>query len=252
MLEVESLLNDGTAAVLFLVVIDWLGGEQASVARAAERFVVVGLGGLGVGLVIGIVLSWILARVVETTIELSLTILAAYGSFVLAEHLHVSGILATVASGVVCGSYGMRAMADRTRAAVHGFWGLAAFALNSVVFLLVGFSVDVHELRAWWLPIVLAYVSMLAARALVVALVSLALRGTRERIPWRWGVGLAWGGLRGALSMVLALTLPDDFAHKDVVVTVTFGVVVLSIVVNGLTIGPVIRRLGIGGETTEA
>jgi CPA1 family monovalent cation:H+ antiporter len=96
-----------------------------------------------------------------------------------------------------------------------------------------------------WQPIAAAYIVVMAARAGVVFLVLAIFRRSSKRIPWRWGAVLTWGGLRGALSMVLALALADDFPERSRVVTVTFGVVILSILVNGLTVGPILRWLGL-------
>jgi CPA1 family monovalent cation:H+ antiporter len=120
-----------------------------------------------------------------------------------------------------------------------------AFALNSVVFLLIGLEVNFERLLASWQPILVAYLVVTGGRALIIFSVSSLLRRTRERIPWVWSVVLTWGGLRGGLPMVLALSLPKDFAHRDLLVSMTFGVVVLSILVNGLTMSHLLRWLGI-------
>lgn len=136
-------------------------------------------------------------------------------------------------------------MSPTTRVALESFWEYVAFALNSLVFLLVGAEVRVRDLEAEWAPILMAFVAVTLGRAAVVAAVSLALRPTAERIPARWAVMLTWGGLRGALSMVLALALPEAFPGRQFLVTLTFGVVLLSIVLQGMTAGPLLRRLGL-------
>jgi CPA1 family monovalent cation:H+ antiporter len=142
-------------------------------------------------------------------------------------------------------------MSPSTRVAVEAFWEYVAFALNSVVFLLIGFEVHVEELASSWPSIVFAYVAVMVARAGVVAIVTAMLGRTRERLPWRWGVVMTWGGLRGALSMVLVLALPSAFPHRHTLVTMTFGVVLLSLLLQGLTMGPLLRRLGILGASAE-
>ena len=245
--EGESMVNDGTSVVLFAIAVGVASGAEVGILGAAVDFVrVVGLGVL-LGATIGFLLSLLTARVDDPLIEITFTTIAAYGSFILAEQVHASGLLATVAAGMVIGSYGApRGMSQTTRITVQSFWEYVAFALNSIVFLLIGFQVSVGRLLTSWEPIAVAYVVVMAARAIVVFLVLASLRRTSERIPWSWGVVLTWGGLRGALSMVLALALADDFPQRSLVVTVTFGVVILSILANGLTVGPLLRQLGLG------
>ncbi|MGH7328286.1 MAG: cation:proton antiporter, partial [Polyangiaceae bacterium] len=141
-----------------------------------------------------------------------------------------------------------RPITHSTRIAVESFWAYVAFALNSLVFLLIGLEVRIGALLADWAPIVIAFLAVTVGRAAVVFAVSTLLRPTAERIPWTWSVMLTWGGLRGALSMVLALALPQDFPERDLIVTMTFGVVLLSIVVQGTTAGPLLRRLGLASS----
>jgi len=125
-----------------------------------------------------------------------------------------------------------------------------AFALNSIVFLLIGFEVHISDLVASWQMILVAYLAVTVGRALVIFGVSSMLKTSRERIPWSWSVIVTWGGLRGALPMVLALSLPQGFPHRDLLVTMTFGVVIISILVHGLTVSRFLKWFGIvtGGE----
>ncbi len=254
LIEGESLVNDGTAAVLYAIVVGAVtGGGQTGIGSGAIEFVVVVGGGALIGVALGYFASGLRRRTAEPMIEIALTTLAAYGSFALAERLHVSGIIATLAAGVVCRAQvrpdlppvgGNEARStEATNIAVQSFWEYVAFALNSLVFLLIGFEVKVSQLGAAWRPIVLAFVAVTLGRAVVVFVVSALLARTNERIPFSHAVVLTWGGLRGALSMVLALALPESFASRELIVTTTFGVVVLSIVVQGLTAGPLLRRL---------
>ena len=142
-------------------------------------------------------------------------------------------------------------MSASTRVAVAAFWEYLAFALNSLIFLLIGFQIRLEALLAAWKPIVVAYLAVTLGRAVVTYGVAFLLARTRERFPMSWASVLTWGGLRGALSMVLVLGLPGDFRHRELVVSMTFGVVVLSILVQGLTMGPLLKRLGLVG-TSEA
>jgi Na+:H+ antiporter len=246
LVEGESLLNDGTSLVLFTLILGVLaGGEFSAIGMATEFVRVVGTGVL-VGGVVGFVISRIIRHVDDPMIEITLTTIAAYGSFLLGENLHGSGVIATVTAGMLSGNYGARiGMSPSTRIAVETFWEYVAFALNSIVFLLIGFEVKVGALISSWQPILAAYAAMVAARALVVVGVTGALRKTRECIPWRWSPALVWSGLRGALSMVLVLGLASGFPHRSLLVTITFGVVVLTILVQGLTMAPLLEGLGL-------
>jgi CPA1 family monovalent cation:H+ antiporter len=252
LVEGESLLNDGTAVVFFSLVFAVVGGRQLSIAAAALDFLrVVGIGG-AVGAVVSYGIARVIQRVDDAMVEITLTTVAAYGSFTLAEQLHASGVIATVVAGMICGNYAAQTgMSATTRLAVESFWEYIAFALNSVVFLLIGLEVHVDDLMASWHAIVAGYVAVTAGRAIVVWLVVFMLRRTRERIPASWAWVLTWGGLRGGLSMVLALGLPSSFPHRELLVTTTFGVVVLSILLQGFTCAPLLRKLGLARIGTD-
>ena len=247
LIEGESLVNDGTAAVLYAIVVDVVAGNgRASIASGAIDFVTVVGGGALVGTALGYFASGLRRRTAEPMIEIALTTLAAYGSFAVAERLHVSGIIATLTAGLVCRAQARpERCSEAARVAVQSFWEYAAFALNSIVFLLIGFEVKLSRLSAAWRPIVLAFVAVTLGRAVVVFVVSALLARTSERIPFSHGVVLTWGGLRGALSIVLALAIPESVPERELIVTTTFGVVVLSIVLQGLTTGPLLRRFQI-------
>jgi monovalent cation:H+ antiporter, CPA1 family len=242
----ESLVNDGTAAVFYSIALGFASGSALSAWGAgAEFFRVVGLG-VGVGAALGFGISRIIGRIDDALVEITLTTIAAYGSFIVAEQLHVSGVLATVTAGILCGSYGARrGMSPTTRVAVESFWQYIAFVLNSIVFLLIGLAVRIEHLVELWPAIAVTYVVVMGTRAVVVFLTVALLRGTAERIEWKWGLVLTWGGLRGALSMVLALALAESFPNRTTVIRVTFGVVILTILVNGVTVAPLLRRLGL-------
>jgi monovalent cation:H+ antiporter, CPA1 family len=254
-MEGESLLNDGTGIVFFILSVSLLTGTEVSiVGLVGDFFSIVGIG-LAIGTVVGFVVSQVIKRVDDAMIEISLTTLAAYGSFMAAEQFHYSGVIATVAAGMVCGNYGARfGMSPSSRIAIESFWDYVAFALNSIVFLLIGFEVRIESLIAAWRLILVAYLAVTVGRVVVVFLSSALMRRTRERIPWSWSAVLTWGGLRGALSMVLVLSLPASFPERRLLVTVTFGVVIIWILIHGLTIFPLLRWLGIirGQEERQA
>ncbi len=249
LLEGESLLNDGTGIVFFTLSLTIVAGGAVSVGDLALQFAeIVGVGGL-IGIAVGYVTSQLIRQVDDPMIEITLTTVAAYGAFVAAEHFHYSGVIATVAAGMLCGNYGARTgMSASTRVAVESFWEYVAFALNSIVFLLIGMEVNLHSLWASWPIIVIAYLAVTLGRGMTIVVVSLLLRATRERFPLSWGVILTWGGMRGALPMVLALSLPLGFAHRELIVNITFGVVLISLLVQGLSMSPILRLLGISRE----
>ena len=253
LVEAESLLNDGTSVVFFTLILAYVGGAATSAGALAVQFVVIVGGGAAVGAAVGYVASQVTKRVDEPLIEITLTVIAAYGSFAVAEQFHFSGVIATVAAGVVCGTIGWQTgMSPSTQLAVESFWDYVAFALNSVVFILIGFEVRPEILLASSALIGVAYVGALLARLGVVATTALVLRPTEERFPSRWIAVLTWGGLRGALSMVLALALPDGFPHRDQLITMTFGVVLLSLLLQGMTMSPLLRVLGIVRERVDS
>ncbi len=252
LVEAESLLNDGTAVVFFTMVMAWANGKQVSAAGAALDFVrIVGMGAL-IGALIAFAASAVIFRVDDAMIEITLTTIAAYGSFVAAEQFHFSGVIATVVAGLVLGNYARtKAMTPASRVAVESFWEYIAFALNSVVFLLIGFEERLDALLASWKIIVIAYLAVTLARATVVGAVTAMLSRSKERMPWRWGAVMTWGGLRGALSMVLALATPQSFPYRETLIRMTFGVVILSLLLQGLTMSTLLRRLGIVGEGAD-
>ncbi len=252
LVEGESLLNDGTAVVFFTLSLSIAAGAAVTVGGFVLDFVTIaGLGAL-IGTAIGLAVSQIVKQVDDPMVETTLTTIAAYGSFVTAEHFGFSGVIATVAAGMLCGNYAARVgMSPSTRVAVETFWEYVAFALNSIVFLLIGFEVNLQSLLASWKIILIAYLVVTAGRGLVIFAVYSLMRSTRERIPLSWTFVLIWGGLRGGLPMVLVLSLGPDFPHRELLVTITFGVVLISILGQGMTMSPLVRRLGIVKESGD-
>lgn len=244
LVEGESLVNDGTAIVVFVILHAYATGAPTTAGGVAVTFLTTVGGGLAMGGVIGFVCARIMKAVDEPMIEITLTTIGAYGSFAVAEQFHFSGVIATVAAGMITGSYAMHvSMKPATRLAVTSFWAYAAFALNSIVFLLIGFEVDLISLVRDWRAILLAWVVVVGARGVVVLVSHFLLSRTSERAPLSWSVVVIWGGLRGALSMVLVLGLALDFPHRELLVHLTFGVVLLSLLVQGLTMAPLLKWL---------
>lgn len=245
--EGESLLNDGTAAVVFrILVVGAAGNSAGAVALGSMReFVVVVAGGLLAGVIVGGLASAITSYFDDHLLELTLTTIAAYGSFLFAEGLHVSPVIAVLATGLVIGNYGrQKGMSLPTQLAVNAFWEYAAFVVNSLVFLLIGLEIKITTLAENITPLCWAIGATLVARlAAVYLLLPLSNRFT-EKVPLRWQAVLFWGGLRGSLSIALVLSLPDTIKERHQLITMIFGSVIFSLLVQGLSIGPLLRRMG--------
>jgi CPA1 family monovalent cation:H+ antiporter len=244
LIEAESLFNDGTSIVALTLILAYVGGEASSVGGLAIRFVLVVCGGGLIGGIVAYVITAITRRLDDPMIEITLTTITAYGSFALAEDLHLSGVIATVVAGLVLGTHTREtAFSPGTRVAADSFWQYVAFALNSIVFLLIGFEVRPRALLGAASVIGAAFVVVVLSRLVIVFVTAGAFARTSERIPIAWSALLTWGGLRGALAMVLALALAPDFPHRTLLVDMTFGVVVASLLVQGLTIPAVTHWL---------
>jgi monovalent cation:H+ antiporter, CPA1 family len=254
LVEGESLLNDGVAVVVFLIVGAVVGlGDGPPLEGAGEiavygvrTFVWMAGGGVLIGAGVGGGVSLLMRHIDDHLVEVTLTALVAYGSFLLAEQIHASGVLATVVAGMVTGSVGRQyGMSPSTRIAVEDFWEYAAFIANSLVFLLVGLELQPGDLADNALAIAIAFLAVLLARAVVVYTgVPIGARFV-EPMPTAWRHVLVWGGLRGSLSMVLILALPVAFPGRTLLVSLVFGVVAASLFLQGLTIGPLLSRLGL-------
>jgi CPA1 family monovalent cation:H+ antiporter len=246
--EAESLFNDGTGIVLFSIAVaavaqppDPVGGFLAFVMTIA--------GSTAIGLAVGFLASRIIATVDDHLVELTISLLAAYGTYLVAGYLHESGVIATVVAGIVIGSYGRRiGMSERTADALDAVWEFIAFLLTAMTFLLVGLAISLDQLAAAALGIAWAFAAVTAGRALVVyGLLGGATRLLRrdDRIPFNWLHVLFWAGLRGAVATALALSLPGDMPQRDLLTGIALGVVVLSLLIQGTTAGLVIRRTGV-------
>jgi CPA1 family monovalent cation:H+ antiporter len=245
--EAESLFNDGTAIVIFTIVLGMATGGDLSVGGAGLEFVRVAGLALVVGAVVGAAVSLLTRSINDPMVEITLTVLSAYGAFIAAELLGLSGVIACVVAGMVTGNWGAQhGMQAATRLAVDAFWRYAAFVLNSFVFLLMGLEINLARLAHYVPEILIGWAAINLARAALVYSQYFAMRAADRRgLPASWAAVLTWGGLRGGLSMVLALSLPRDFSHREMILHVTFGVVLLTLLVQGLTIKPLLRRIGL-------
>jgi len=246
LVEGESLFNDGTAAVAFQLILASILTGAFDPLTGLRQFLVVVLGGILVGLLISYAASKVTQLVDEPRVEITLTTLVAYGAYLAAEHIHVSGVIATVVAGLVVGNYGAHSgMSARTRVAVWSFWEYAAFLVNSLIFLLIGIEVHVAEMLSSWSIILIATAAVLLGRVLVVYVLSPLSSRFGEPIPSKWNPVLVWGGLHGSVSIALVLSLPQDFPDRATLLTLCFGVCAFSMVVQGLTMAPLLNKLGL-------
>jgi len=252
LVESESLLNDGVAAVLFVVALAWAQSDGAHQNYRELIFMIMRImfGGVIVGVFVGVFAILLSFRTDEHVIEAALTTIAAYGAFLLAEHFQVSGVLATVSAGLMIGNFGLGSetgssfLSKKGQEFIHGFWEFAAFIANSIVFLLIGVDVASTPFTHYSLTLLGQIILIvLVARAMAVyPLSALFLRSSR-RINLREQHVLWWGGLRGALAIALALSLPSDLPMRDMLLTSTFAVVAFSIIAQGLTMPLLLRKL---------
>ncbi|MEZ5499158.1 MAG: sodium:proton antiporter [Steroidobacteraceae bacterium] len=254
LMEGESLFNDGTAVVVFTILLALVGGATVTALSGTVDFLRITVGAAIIGAGVGLVVSLATRAVDDPLIEITLTVLAGYGAFVLAEMFHLSGVIACVVAGMIVGNWGAHVgMSAPTRLAVESFWTYLAFILNSVIFLLVGYEIRLESLIGYLPAIMLAWTAVLAARGIVIYGNNLVTRLVgRETSPWSWSAILTWGGLRGGLSMVLALAIPRDFPQRDLILHLTFGTVLLSLVLQGLTIKPLLASLGLSHAADPA
>jgi CPA1 family monovalent cation:H+ antiporter len=270
LVEAESVFNDGTGIVVFAIAVDFVT-RPMSPAEIGFEFVSVVILSAALGAGAGFAASRILPSVGDHLIEISLSVVLAYGTYLAADALHQSGVIATAVAGIVLGSYGRRhGLSERTEEALDTVWEFVAFLATAFVFLVVGFAIAAHSLVNVAVPVAWAIAATLTGRAVIVYGVlggwrlarhalrtrsgvptatrraSRALRGVRDEgdIPFDWLHVVFWSGLRGAVSTALALSLPIDFPNRDQLQGITFGVVLFTLLVQDTTADFVVRRWG--------
>jgi CPA1 family monovalent cation:H+ antiporter len=245
LIEGESLLNDGTAAVAYVAVLGVLAGGHASVLSIGGALVVTIVGGVLIGGVIASVFMLLAGRTPDYLVEITFTTLAAYGSFFVAERFHCSGVLAALTAGLVVGNFrSSGSISAAGRQALGPFWEYVAFVANSLIFLLLGAQEAQQHFAGLWLPVLVAIALVTLGRAVAIYPVCAVFARSPLRVDIRFQHVLFWGGLRGALALALALSLPDDLPRHDVIIVLTFAVVAFSVFAQGLSITPLLRTLG--------
>ncbi len=246
LVEAESLFNDGTAAVLFAVALAATAGGTVTVVHFGTSFLVTIIGGIVCGAVIAGLCLLLAGRTQDHLVEICFTSISAYGSFLLAEHYHLSGILATMTAGILIGNIGfLGIITEKGREEVEGFWEFFAFVANSLIFLLMGIRMAHQPFISLWIAAVLAIVLVLVGRALAVYVCCALFSRSKVKVEWPLQHVLFWGGLRGALGLALVLGLPPILPHRQELLTCTFAVVAFSVIVQGLTITPLLKKLNL-------
>jgi CPA1 family monovalent cation:H+ antiporter len=258
LVEGESLANDGTALVLFSATVAAISGG-GSVAETAQEVVIAVVASVGIGLAAGWLASRLIALVDDHPLELTISIAAAYGTYLLTDGLGQSGIIATVVAGLVIGTHGRAiGLSPRALEALDVVWELIAFLLTAFAFLLVGLAIPVGDLVAGAPSILWGLVGVLVARVVVVyGLLGGIAQLVGERARWPkppigWLHVMFWAGLRGAVAVAMALSLPADFPQRALLQQITFGVVLFTLFAQGTTAELVVARTGSRAPGPEA
>lgn len=264
LVEAESLFNDATAAVLFGLLLAIFHGVQPTVSGVLRDISLTLAGSVACGALAALPLSWLAARTADHLVRITLSLVAAYAPFLAAEHFHLSGILATLTAGLIVARTGAgNPGARKTHESVEAFWEVVAFLANSLIFLLIGMhegglqhaagtasSTALSTTLSTMKNGAIAVAVVLAGRAATIYPLSSLFSATRWRLAGAHQHVLFWGGLRGALALALALGLPPDLPLREPLVTACFAVATFSLVVQGLTMAPLLTGLGIAARET--
>lgn len=265
--EGESLVNDGVGLVAYRLAVVAVATGAFSLPKAALEFVIVAAGGVALGLALGWLVARLRRRLDDPQVEITVSLFTPYAAYIPAEELGVSGILATVTVGLYLGWFSPGLFLPGTRLQAYAFWEVLAFLLNSVLFLLVGLQLPlIVERLPGGTAAAIALGGLVSAVVIAVRLgfqftmpyfiraLNPSLRRREGPAPWRQRVLLGWSGMRGAISLAAALALPLEtaagtpFPDRDLVIFLTYCVLVATLVGQGLTLTPLIRALGLGEE----
>ncbi len=251
--ESESLLNDGAAAVGFGLLVAIASGATAGGGGIALSALWVTIGGVACGAAVAGAMLLLAGRTSDHLVEITLSTIAAYGSFMLAEYLGASGVLAALAAGLVVGNVGwMGSISDDGREPMLSFWAYAAFLANSVIFILIGMHTAQQPFGLFAFPAALAIGLVLIGRVVAVYPLSALFSRSQLKLDWPCRHILFWGGLRGALALALALAVPASVAERQEIIVLAFAVVAFSILVQGLTMPWLMKRLGLEHPDEES
>ncbi len=253
--EAESLLNDGTGVVLFAIALTALT-RPVTLGDAALSFVATIVFSAVIGLVVGIAVRSFMSRIDDPLLAVMLSLVAAYGTYLIADRFHESGIIATVVVGLLIDTGPAAHLSRATREALDIVWEFVAFILTALVFLLVGLVISPDLLLAAVPVIIAGFVAITVARAFVVY----GLIGAGERLlpgasllPLSYLHVMFWSGLRGAIAVALVLALPADLPQRDLLTGAVYGIVLITLLFQGTTASRVVRHAGVpvGQSTTS-
>jgi CPA1 family monovalent cation:H+ antiporter len=251
LMEGESLFNDGMAVVAFGLLVGLpLGSTEFGLqSTTVELLSVVGIG-VTIGGLIGFGVSYLTQRFDLPQVEQSLTLVSAYGTYLIVEDLGGSGVIGVVTTGLILGNFGSRiGMNPRTRIIVTEFWEFLAFFVNSIVFLLIGDQIHFSQLAQHFNVIVVAIAGMILTRAIAIYILSISSNQlVQSEITFPKQIILWWSGLRGSVAIALALSIPTTLPERETLVAAVFGVVLFTLLVQGLTIKPLLQWLNLLGD----
>jgi len=244
LVEAESLFNDATAAVGFGIVLAVVSGENISLQTTLLNGVWSVFGGLFIGAVCAGIALWLTSTTDDHLVELALSTVLAYGSFLIAEDFHASGVLSTLTAGILIGNFGLpTAYSDKGRAFIMDFWEFIAFIANSIIFFLIGVREANQNFLNSISVVIVAILVVTFGRAMAIYPLSVIFSKSKLKIEKNHQHILFWGGLRGALALALALGLPDNIQYREQIIAAAFGVVAFSIFAQGLTMTPLLKWL---------
>ncbi|SHJ79118.1 sodium/proton antiporter, CPA1 family (TC 2.A.36) [Roseomonas rosea] len=257
-LEGESLVNDASSLVLFRLAVGALAAGSVAPGIAGLTFLGVALGGLAVGFAIAWLAARVLPRLGETPLEIAFTFLVGYGAFLLAERLHVSGVIAVVTAGILLAQRQRSLLTPRTRIESLATWGFVEFALTSLVFILVGLQLNgiLERLGSYHLgflalsaatlsvTLIVSRIVWVMAFAYLPRLIPALARDERQPAP-RHAAIIGWAGMRGVVSLATALALPLEVPHRELLIFLAFVAILATLVVQGTTLEWLIIRLGV-------
>jgi CPA1 family monovalent cation:H+ antiporter len=254
LLEGESLLNDGIALALLVTLTQAVNGDF-SLGGAAGNFLLSVTGGAAVGLGIGWIGHRLIAAIDEHLTEMTISVAMAYGAFLAAETLHLSGVLATVSAAMTLGYLGRARgwiFSDGSERLLTDLWEFLAFVANAALFLLMGLTVHVAGLTRYPGAVLVGIAAALVGRAVVAYGIGSILPQLGFRISQAERHVINWGGLRGAVALAAVLSLPTGFPHRAQLLAMTYGAVLFTLLVQGLTVAPMVRRLGLLRKSSDS